>query len=234
MADLQRFRNVVAGQERAAVSGRWFPSATSFTEENWAELPYCGPDDAGAAVEVAQAAFTKVTWPALTAMACGKLPWRLGDLIACDADKLAAIEVRDNGKLLAEMGSQLRHPPERYHCFGGLADKIRGSVLPRDKSAMFTYTPARVRRLHRQPRKPGLLPRRRGAGARLEVPGCDGRASAAGRGVERTFRPDGNGTGLDPSRDRGRPGSPGTGPRCFPVGRPQGRRAGRAPDAGNP
>ena len=62
------------------------------------------------------------------------------DLIARDAEKLAAIEVRDNGKLLAEMAGQVRYIPEWFHYFGGLADKIEGGVLPTDKPDMFTYT----------------------------------------------------------------------------------------------
>ena len=53
---------------------------------------------------------------------------RLGDLIARDAEKLAAIEVQDNGKLLAEMGAQVRYLPQWYYYYGGLADKIEGAL----------------------------------------------------------------------------------------------------------
>ncbi len=140
MTDLQRFHNVVAGQDKAAASGAWIASANPFTGENWAEVPRCGPDDAAEAVEAAHKAFSTGAWPALTATARGKLLRRLGDFITRDADKLAAIEVRDNGKLLAEMGGQLRYIPEWFHYFGGLADKIEGAVLPTDKPAMFTFT----------------------------------------------------------------------------------------------
>ena len=48
------------------------------------------------------------------ATARGKLLLRLADLIARDAEKLAAIEVRDNGKLLAEMSGQVRYIPEWF------------------------------------------------------------------------------------------------------------------------
>ena len=50
------------------------------------------------------------------------------------------VEVRDNGKLIAEMGLQLRYAPQWYHYFGGLADKVEGAVLPVDKPDTFTYT----------------------------------------------------------------------------------------------
>jgi aldehyde dehydrogenase (NAD+) len=97
-------------------------------------------EDVNAAIEAAHRAFTKGPWPALTATARGKLMRRLGDLIARDAEKLAAIEVRDNGKLLAETATQLRYIPEWFYYFGGLADKIEGAVLPSDKPNIFTYT----------------------------------------------------------------------------------------------
>ena len=88
----------------------------------------------------AHGAFTKGPWAKLNATGRGKLMRHLGDLIARDAEKLAAIEVRDNGKLLAEMGVQLRYIPEWFHYFGGLADKIEGGVLPSDKPDVFIYT----------------------------------------------------------------------------------------------
>jgi len=43
------------------------------------------------------------------------------------------------GKLLSEMGAQLRYAPSFYHYFAGLADKIEGAVIPADK-ASFNYT----------------------------------------------------------------------------------------------
>jgi (Z)-2-((N-methylformamido)methylene)-5-hydroxybutyrolactone dehydrogenase len=76
----------------------------------------------------------------LTATARGKLLVRLADLIAENADRLAALETRDNGKLIAEMSAQLRYLPEWYRYFGGLADKIEGAVLPIDKPGMFAFT----------------------------------------------------------------------------------------------
>ena len=50
------------------------------------------------------------------------------------------MEVRDNGKLLAEMAGQLRYIPEWFGYFGGLADKVEGGVLPNDKPDLFIYT----------------------------------------------------------------------------------------------
>lgn len=134
--ELVRFKNTVGGQCCSSSTGRWLTSMNPYTGEAWAEIPHCGLEDVNAAVDAAHQAFTEGLWAEMNATARGKLLRRLGDLIARDADKLAEIEVRDNGKLLAEMASQLRYIPEWFYYFGGLADKIEGGVIPTDKPDM--------------------------------------------------------------------------------------------------
>jgi aldehyde dehydrogenase (NAD+) len=69
----------------------------------------------------------------------GALLRKVGDLIARDAERLGELEVRDNGKLISEMVGQLRYAPQWSYYFGGLADKVEGSVIETDKPA-FTFT----------------------------------------------------------------------------------------------
>jgi len=140
MAELVRFRNFIGGETCASATGRWLTSINPYTGAAWAEVPQCGAADAEAAIDAAHTAFTGGPWARITATARGKVLRRFADLIARDAEKLAAIEVRDNGKLLAEMSGQVRYIPEWFHYFGGLADKIEGGVLPSDKPEMFVYT----------------------------------------------------------------------------------------------
>ena len=61
-------------------------------------------------------------------------------MIATEADRLAEIETRDNGKLITEMRAQLRYLPQWFHYFGGLADKLEGRVIPIDKPGVFNFT----------------------------------------------------------------------------------------------
>lgn len=138
MQGVTRFRNTVNGQPRGG--DQWIASLNPFDGEAWAEIPRGTAADADEAVTAAHKAFSSGPWPAMTATARGKLLRRFGDLILRDAEKLAAIEVRDNGKLYAEMLGQLRYIPEWFHYFGGLADKIEGGVLPMDKPEMFAFT----------------------------------------------------------------------------------------------
>ena len=60
--------------------------------------------------------------------------------MAREADRLAEIETRDNGKLITEMRAQLRYLPQWFHYFGGLADKLEGRVIPIDKPGVFNFT----------------------------------------------------------------------------------------------
>ena len=135
---MQQFQNTIGG--RLMPVRNTFESFDPFTGKPWALIPLDGPGEVEAAVAAAKAAFRSPEWAGLTATARGKLLLRVGDLIADNADRLAALETRDNGKLIAEMGAQLRYIPEWFRYFGGLADKIEGAVLPIDKPGMFAFT----------------------------------------------------------------------------------------------
>jgi (Z)-2-((N-methylformamido)methylene)-5-hydroxybutyrolactone dehydrogenase len=140
MTALQKYALYIDGAERAPAGGEWFESFNPFTGAPWALIPRGNAEDVEHAVQAAHRAFTQGDWPKLTASARGRLLYKLGDLIAQNADRLAALEVRDNGKLLAEMAAQMRYLPQFYYYFGGLADKIEGAVLPADKAGIFNFT----------------------------------------------------------------------------------------------
>jgi aldehyde dehydrogenase (NAD+) len=140
MMELPRYQNTVAGKAAEAADGATLETFDPYTGQPWARIPRCGAADVDAAVDAARRAFGDPKWRGLTPTARGKLLLRLADLISAEAERLAAIEVRDNGKLMSEMVSQLRYIPEWYRYFGGLADKIEGGVLPIDKAGMHVHT----------------------------------------------------------------------------------------------
>jgi aldehyde dehydrogenase (NAD+) len=130
----------IDGEWVAAESGERFETFDPYAGRPWATVPCGAKADADKAVTAAYSALKTGAWPMLKATQRGALLRRLGDLIVRDADKLAEIEVRDNGKLLAEMGAQIRYLPQWYYYYGGLADKIEGSVIPIDKADTFNFT----------------------------------------------------------------------------------------------
>jgi acyl-CoA reductase-like NAD-dependent aldehyde dehydrogenase len=140
MAALEKFQMYINGDFVDPSSGDYFESFNPYTGQPWALIPRGNDDDVDRAVDAAKQAFNTGDWPKLTPTARGKLLRRLGDLVAENAERLAEMEVRDNGKLIAEMGMQLKYIPEWYYYFGGLADKVEGAVLPIDKPDHFAYT----------------------------------------------------------------------------------------------
>lgn len=137
---MQRYRMYIEGEFVDAFSGQWFETVNPFTGAPWAEVARGDANDADRAVRAAHKAFTEGAWPQMTASQRGLLLHRLGDLVARDAKKLAELEVQDNGKLIAEMQAQLNYIPQWYYYFGGLADKIQGTVVPLDKQGYFNFT----------------------------------------------------------------------------------------------
>jgi aldehyde dehydrogenase (NAD+) len=65
---------------------------------------------------------------------------RWGDKIAENAEIIAAIETQQNGKLLGEMRVQAVAARDWLYYFGGMADKVEGSVIPLDRTSVFNYT----------------------------------------------------------------------------------------------
>ena len=139
-AALPRFDAYIAGESVAPADGRYFETVNPYTSKVWAEVARCGPAEAERAIDAAWEAFTNGPWATMTPSQRGALLRRLGDLVAEHAEELAAYEVRDNGKLISEMGAQCAYLPQWYYYFGGLADKIEGSVIPIDKAETFNFT----------------------------------------------------------------------------------------------
>src|SRR5215469_797811 len=130
------------------IGGEWVDAEAreTFETENpylgaaWAFVPRAKAADDDRAVDAAFKAFRAPSWARISATARGALLRKLADLIAAEADRLAEIETRDNGKLITEMRGQLRYVPQWFNYFGGLADKIEGRVIPIDKPGMINFT----------------------------------------------------------------------------------------------
>ncbi|MGE0558155.1 MAG: aldehyde dehydrogenase [Burkholderiales bacterium] len=137
---LARYQMYIGGQWMDAAGGETFDSDNPYTGQPWASIPRGKAADADRAVQAAHKAFTSGEWPKLNATKRGALLRKLGDLITEKSKALAEIEVRDNGKLYAEMSAQTAYMAQWYYYFGGLADKIEGAVIPIDKPDTFNFT----------------------------------------------------------------------------------------------
>lgn len=138
--DPAKYLLYIDGRRCDPAGGEWLDSIDPCSGRTWCRIPRGTVQDVERAVEAAQRAFTGSAWSRMSPTQRGALLRRLGDLIAANADRLAEIETRDNGKLLAEMRAQLRYVPQWFYYFGGLADKVEGSVFPIDKPDMLTFS----------------------------------------------------------------------------------------------
>ena len=136
---MKQYQHYIGGEWSDPASGQWFDTENPYTGEVWAQIARGNAADVNKAVAAAKAAF-EGGWGTSRPTDRGKLLCRLADIIDREADRLGRLEVRDNGKLLAEMGSQTKYIGEWYRYFGGLADKIEGTVIPTDKANMFSFT----------------------------------------------------------------------------------------------
>lgn len=137
---MKTYNHFINNQYVEPAEGEWMDTINPYTGEAWARVPKGSSKDVDRAVEAAKRAMAEGPYAKMTPSERGKMMLRLADLVAANAERLAEIEVRDNGKLLTEMRGQLNYHPEWWRYFGGLADKLEGGVVPIDKPEHFAFT----------------------------------------------------------------------------------------------
>ena len=136
---MEKYDLYINGRWEKPSSGAYFESDNPYNGEIWAKIARGNAKDVDFAVKAARNAFED-HWEPMKPTERGKILVRLAELIEREATRLGEIEVKDNGKLFAEMGAQTKYLAEWYRYFGGLADKVEGSVIPIDKPGMLNYT----------------------------------------------------------------------------------------------
>ena len=135
-------------QTQCFIGGKWVPSNSGktfetihpATEEVICEVAEGDKEDVDAAVDAARNAFENGPWSKMDARDRGALINKLADLIAEEADELAALETLDNGKPISD--SRTADIPLVIDClryYAGWADKIEGRTIP-IRGDYFCYT----------------------------------------------------------------------------------------------
>jgi acyl-CoA reductase-like NAD-dependent aldehyde dehydrogenase len=135
-----RYANFVDGEDDAGVGERHFTSTNPTSGEDWGEFRNSDVEDVDRAVRSAHRAFAEGPWGRLSPTRRGRLLMSWGDKIAENAERIAVLEVQQNGKLLAEMRTQAVAAQDWLYYFGGLADKVEGQVIPLDRTSILNYT----------------------------------------------------------------------------------------------
>ncbi len=135
---MKTYNMYIDGAWAEPASGKWFDTTNPYSGEVWAKIAHGAEADVDKAVNAAKNALPE--WSSMKPFQRGHLLMKLADALEARAEHLAETEVRDNGKLYAEMLGQNKYIPQWYRYYGGLADKIEGAVIPTDKANVFNFT----------------------------------------------------------------------------------------------
>ncbi len=119
----------IDGRFEPAVDGLTEPTLNPHDNSKIADVAMAGKADVDKAVTAARAAFP--AWSAMAAMDRGRLLLKLADAIEQHADELAKLESLDTGHPMRDT-TRLDVPRTAvtFRYFGGMADKVEGSVIP--------------------------------------------------------------------------------------------------------
>jgi phenylacetaldehyde dehydrogenase len=120
-------RLLIGGEWTAPVEGGDIPVFDPATGEQIAVVAAAGSADVDKAVAAARTAFERGPWRGMSGATRTKLIWKLADLLMANADELAELETRDNGKPMHDTRAvDLPVASELLRYFAGWATKLNG------------------------------------------------------------------------------------------------------------
>ena len=135
---MDRHLHWINGARTAPAGGEYLPTLDPMTTQPWAEIARGTTADVEAAAHAAQTAFAG--WRTAGPSRRADVIWRLGDLIAENADELAALEARDAGKVVREVKGQMVSMRAWYHYYASLAYQTEGRSIPQDRASLTVFT----------------------------------------------------------------------------------------------
>ena len=135
-AGVRTYKNYVNGEWVASASGETFPVYDPSTEEVIAQVAAASAADVDRAVKAARAAFDGGPWATTSAQDRGRVLFKLAEKIRQNAALLAEIECRNTGKPIVEAEYDITDVATCFEYYGGLANKVLGSVNPVPANAL--------------------------------------------------------------------------------------------------
>jgi len=133
---VKTYQNYVNGQWVSSSTGKTFPVFDPSTEEVIAQVAEASASDVDMAVKAARAAFDSGPWPATTAQDRGRILFKLAEKIRQNQPMLAELESRNTGKPIVEAEYDIGDVATCFEYYGGLANKVNGSVMPVPANAL--------------------------------------------------------------------------------------------------
>jgi betaine-aldehyde dehydrogenase len=133
---VKTYQNYINGQWVPSSSGETFAVFDPSTEEVIANVAASSASDVDKAVKAARAAFDSGPWPAATAQDRGRILFKLAESVRQNLSMLAEIESRNTGKPIVEAEFDIGDVATCFEYYGGLANKVTGSVMPVPANAL--------------------------------------------------------------------------------------------------
>ncbi len=133
---VKTYQNYMNGQWISSSTGETFPVFDPSTEEVIAQVAAASASDVDKAVKAARAAFDSGPWPATTAQDRGRILFKLAEKIRQNQPMLAELESRNTGKPIVEAEYDISDVATCFEYYGGLANKVNGSVMPVPANAL--------------------------------------------------------------------------------------------------
>jgi len=133
---VKTYQNYVNGQWVSSSTCKTFPVFDPSTEEVIAQVAEASASDVDMAVKAARAAFDSGPWPATTAQDRGRILFKLAEKIRQNQPMLAELESRNTGKPIVEAEYDIGDVATCFEYYGGLANKVNGSVMPVPANAL--------------------------------------------------------------------------------------------------
>src|SRR6267378_2066086 len=125
---VKTYQNYVNGQWTSSSTGETFPVFDPSTEEVIANVAAANASEADKSVKAARAA--------TTAQDRGLILFKLAEKIRQNQPMLAELESRNTGKPIVEAEFDIADVATCFEYYGGLANKVNGSVMPVPANAL--------------------------------------------------------------------------------------------------
>src|ERR1700761_474681 len=126
----------INGEWTEGSSGKRIPVYDPSTEEVIAEIPDASQADINSAVAAARYAFDQGGWPQTTAQDRGRILFRIAAKLREELPMLSELESRNSGKPIVEAEYDIADAATCFEYYGGLANKVTGTVNPVPENAL--------------------------------------------------------------------------------------------------
>ena len=133
---VKTYQSYINGQGVPSSTGETFPVYDPSTEAVIAQVASASVADVDGAVKAARTAFDSGPWPQTTAQDRGRVFFKLAEKIRQNSAMLAELESRNCGKPIVESEFDMADVATCFEYYGGLANKVTGSVLPVPANAL--------------------------------------------------------------------------------------------------